>query len=134
MNGGDRPSGGPKSDETADVESIRESAREGWLVISSAAGVRSVPLPRHPRVVIGRMHTCDIVIEDESVSRQHAALLNAGNGLDIEDLGSRNKTKVMGRSLGRGETARLPVGSVVEIGYATSNRPTSSRPTSNRPR
>jgi two-component system response regulator AtoC len=119
VNGGDRPSGGPRFDETADVDSIRESVREAWLVISSAAGVRAIPLPRQPRVVIGRMHTCDIVIEDESVSRQHAALLNAGNGLDIEDLGSRNKTKVMGRSLGRGETATLSVGSVVEIGYAT---------------
>ena len=119
MNGGDRPSGGPKFDETADVDSIRESAREAWLVISSASGVRAIPLPRQPRVVIGRMHTCDIVIEDESVSRQHAALLNPGNGLSIEDLGSRNKTKVMGRSLGRGETAPLSVGNVVEIGYAT---------------
>jgi two-component system response regulator AtoC len=123
VNGGDRPSGGPKFDETADVESMRESAREAWLVISSAAGVRTIPLPRQPRIVIGRMHTCDIVIEDESVSRQHAALLNPGpgpsNGLSIEDLGSRNKTKVMGRSLGRGETAPLSVGNVVEIGYAT---------------
>ena len=118
MNNGDRPSG-PRFDETADVESIRESAREAWLVISSAAGVRTIPLPRQPRIVIGRMHTCDIVIEDDSVSRQHAAILNSGNGLSIEDLGSRNKTKVMGRSLGRGETAPLSVGSVVEIGYAT---------------
>ena len=119
MNSGDRPSGGPKFDETADVESMRESAREAWLVISSAAGVRAIPLPRQPRIVIGRMHTCDIVIEDESVSRQHAALLNPGNGLSIEDLGSRNKTKVTGRSLGRGETAPLSVGNVVEIGHAT---------------
>ena len=66
---------GPKFDETADVLSARENAREPWLVISSAAGVRAIPLPRLPRVVIGRMHTCDIVIEDESVSRQHAALV-----------------------------------------------------------
>ncbi len=108
-----------KFDETADVESIRQDAREPWLVISSAAGVRAIPLPRGPRVVIGRMHTCDIVIEDESVSRQHAALNNTAQGLSIEDLGSRNKTRVMGRSLGRGETAPLAVGSVVEIGYAT---------------
>jgi two-component system response regulator AtoC len=133
VNGGDRPSG-PKFDETADVESIRESAREAWLVISSAAGVRAIPLPRQPRVVIGRMHTCDIVIEDESVSRQHAAILNPGNGLFVEDLGSRNKTKVMGRSLGRGETAPVSVGSVVEIGYATMfvqlGRPPSARASS----
>ena len=110
--------GGPKFDETADVQSVRESAREAWLVISSAGGVRAIPLPRQPRIVIGRLHTCDIVIEDESVSRQHAAL-HYGNGLSIEDLGSRNKTKVMGRSLSRGETAPISVGSVVEIGYAT---------------
>jgi len=110
---------GGKFDETADVKSVRESAREAWLVISSAGGVRAIPLPRQPKIVIGRMHTCDIVIEDESVSRQHAALHDSGNGLSIEDLGSRNKTKVMGRSLGRGETAPIAVGSVVEIGYAT---------------
>ncbi len=110
--------GPPKFDETADVKSVRESAREPWLVISSAAGVRAIPLPAQPRIVIGRMHTCDIVIEDESVSRQHAALHTA-NGLYIEDLGSRNKTKVMGRSLGKGETAQISVGNVVEIGYAT---------------
>ena len=132
MNNGDRPSGPPRFDETADVESIRESAREAWLVISSAAGVRTIPLPRQPRIVIGRMHTCDIVIEDESVSRQHAALINPGNGLSIEDLGSRNKTKIMGRSLGRGEAAPLSVGSVVEIGYATMfvqmGRPSTARP------
>ncbi|MDB4937855.1 MAG: hypothetical protein JWP87_4827 [Labilithrix sp.] len=111
---------GPKFDETADVMSVKESAREAWLVISSAAGVRAIPLPRQLRIVVGRMHTCDIVIEDESVSRQHAAITNAGPlGLSIEDLGSRNKTKVMGRSLSRGETAALAVGTVVEIGYAT---------------
>ncbi|MBX3186454.1 MAG: sigma 54-interacting transcriptional regulator [Labilithrix sp.] len=107
-----------KSDETADVLSVRQDAREPWLVISSAAGVRAIPLPRQPRIVIGRMHTCDIVIEDESVSREHAAI-HSGNGLTVEDLGSRNKTKVMGRALSRGETSPLAVGSVVEIGYAT---------------
>ncbi len=84
-------------------------------MISSAAGVRAIPLPRNARVAIGRMHTCDIVIEDESVSRQHAALHSTPGGLSIEDLGSRNKTQIMGRSLGRGETAPLAVGSVVEI-------------------
>jgi|GEM_PF-501563 len=107
-----------KIDETADVQSVRPDAREPWLVISSAGGVRAIPLPRQPRVVIGRMHTCDIVIDDDSVSREHAAL-HTGGGLVIEDLGSRNKTKVMGRTLSRGDRANITVGSVVEIGYAT---------------
>ncbi|MBX3198620.1 MAG: sigma 54-interacting transcriptional regulator [Labilithrix sp.] len=108
-----------KFDETADVHSRRPDVREPWLVISSAAGVRAIPLPRTNRVTVGRMHTCDIVIDDESVSRQHAAVIAGPQGLTIEDLGSRNKTRVGGRALGRGETAALPVGAVVEVGYAT---------------
>jgi two-component system, NtrC family, response regulator AtoC len=108
-----------KFDETADVLSKRPDVREPWLVISSAGGVRAIPLPRGPRVTVGRMHTCDIVIDDESVSRQHAAVIVTPQGLSIEDLGSRNKTKVTGRALGRGESAPLPVGAVVEVGYAT---------------
>jgi two-component system, NtrC family, response regulator AtoC len=108
-----------KFDETADVHSKRPDAREPWLVISSAGGVRAIPLPRSNRVTIGRMHTCDIVIDDESVSRQHAAVLVGPQGLTIEDLGSRNKTRIGGRALSRGETAPLPVGAVVEVGYAT---------------
>jgi two-component system, NtrC family, response regulator AtoC len=107
-------------DETADVNSVRGAAAgELWLVISSASGVRALPLPHGPRATIGRLHTCDVVIEDESVSRQHAVVHATPQGLFIEDLGSRNKTKVMGRALGRGESAPLPPGSVVEIGYVT---------------
>ncbi len=108
-----------KFDETADVLSMRDGSREPWLVISSAKGVRTIALAPKPRIVIGRLHTCDIVIDDESVSRQHAVIHNAGSQLFIEDLGSRNKTRVVGRTLGKGESAPLPVGAVVEIGYAT---------------
>lgn len=106
-------------DETADLDSVRMKVPEAWLVISAADGVRAIPLPKVPRIVVGRMPDCNIVIQDDSVSRQHAAIYNTKDGLSIEDLGSRNKTKVMGRSLSRGETAPLSVGSVVEIGYVT---------------
>jgi two-component system response regulator AtoC len=93
--------------------------RDAWLVISSAAGLSAVPLPLKLRIVIGRKRGCDILIEDESVSREHAVLHNEVSGLTIEDLGSRNKTRVMGRSLKPGEVAALGVGTVVEIGHAT---------------
>ncbi|MDF2693566.1 MAG: uncharacterized protein K0S65_1949 [Labilithrix sp.] len=128
-----------KFDETADVHSKRPDVREPWLVISSAGGVRGIPLPRSNRVTVGRMFTCDIVIDDESVSRQHAAILVGPEGLTIQDLGSRNKTRVGGRALGRGETAPLSVGAVVEVGYATMfvqmgrppSAPSASHPQSN---
>ena len=95
-----------KFDETADILSKRNDVREPWLVISSAGGVRAIPLPRGPRITIGRLHTCDIVIDDESVSRQHAAIVVTPQGLAIEDLGSRNKTRVTGRALGRAFVGR----------------------------
>jgi two-component system response regulator AtoC len=108
-----------KFDETADVNSVRSSADELWVVISSASGVRAIPLPRGPRTTVGRMHTADIVIDDESVSRQHAVIHHTPQGLFVEDLGSRNRTKLMGRALGRGESAPLAPGAIVEIGYVT---------------
>jgi transcriptional regulator with GAF, ATPase, and Fis domain len=88
-------------------------------VISSASGVRALPLPRGPRTTVGRMPTCEVVIDDDSVSRQHAVIHHTAQGLFIEDLGSRNRTKVMGRALGRGESAPLAPGTIVEIGYVT---------------
>jgi two-component system, NtrC family, response regulator AtoC len=118
VNDGRGPSD-PHAAATADVNSVRDGGHESWLVISSVQGVVAVLLPRKARVVIGRSKTCDIVIEDGSVSREHSALFELGGGLRIEDLGSRNKTKVMGRSLMRGETAPVAVGSVIEIGHAT---------------
>ncbi len=105
-------------DETADVKSVRQGGREPWLVISSSSGLRTIPLPRAERVTIGRLHTCDVVIDDESVSRQHA-VIRQSDGIFVEDLGSRNHTKLMGRALSKGESAPLPVGAVVEIGNAT---------------
>lgn len=49
-----------------------------------------VPLERG-ETVIGRDPRCDIVLQDESVSRRHACIRrNDGGYFEIEDLGSRN--------------------------------------------
>jgi len=47
--------------------------------------------------VIGRHPGCDVVIDDAAVSRQHAAITIAGNEAFIEDLRSRNGTRINGR-------------------------------------
>ena len=103
------------NDPTADVVSKRSGDEVLWLVVSSASGVESRPLPQGSRIVIGRAEDCDIVIDDESVSRRHAMLRDR----QLEDLGSRNGTLVKGRRLGPGERAGLDIGSVAEIGSAT---------------
>jgi serine phosphatase RsbU (regulator of sigma subunit) len=51
------------------------------------------------RVVIGRHPGCDVVIEAPAVSRQHAAVALVGEQAFLEDLQSRNGTRVNGRTL-----------------------------------
>ncbi len=90
-----------------------------WVVVSAASGLRAEQLPRKKRIVVGRSRSCDIVVDDGSVSREHAAIFDAGGELRLEDLGSRNRTTVTGRALREGESAAISVGSVIEIGHAT---------------
>ena len=47
-----------------------------------------------PSLIIGRSSKCDIHIDQESVSRNHAKIVNSGKRLLIRDLGSTNGTYV----------------------------------------
>ena len=57
-------------------------------------------------VVIGRSPYCSMVIEHETLSRLHAAVRIAGDGVEIADLGSSNGTWVNGKRI----TAPVRVG------------------------
>ena len=68
--------------------------------------------PLEPGLTLGR-EGCDLVLDDDQVSRRHAAIRAAGEGLAIEDLGSRNGSYVNDqpiegpRPLADGDTVRL---------------------------
>lgn len=62
----------------------------------------------------GRSPYCTIVLNDPRVSREHAALRLSGEGLWVEDLGSRNGTRVNGEPISG--PFRLTAGDTVEIG------------------
>jgi diguanylate cyclase (GGDEF)-like protein len=47
-----------------------------------------------PSVTLGRSNKCDIQIDQESVSRAHSKITNAGRSVKIRDLGSTNGTYV----------------------------------------
>jgi two-component system cell cycle response regulator len=47
-----------------------------------------------PSVTLGRSNKCDIQIDQESVSRAHSKIINAGRSVRIRDLGSTNGTYV----------------------------------------
>lgn len=64
--------------------------------------------PVEGRMVIGRGKDCDIVLEVGEVSRRHASLEVAADGLEIRDLDSSNGTYINGErirkaTLGRGD-------------------------------
>lgn len=52
-----------------------------------------------PRTIIGRHPECDIVLELNAVSRQHAQILRDGDRYCVEDMGSRNGTFVNGKKV-----------------------------------
>jgi FHA domain/zinc-ribbon domain len=57
------------------------------------------PVALRTRVVVGRLHSCDLPINDASVSREHARLSRLTGGYVLEDLGSTNGTLVNGRKI-----------------------------------
>ena len=67
-------------------------------------------------LVVGTGPTCDLVLTDPTVSRQHVALeLHAGE-LHVRDLGSRNGTRYLGAKVSE---ARVPVGGSLLLGKST---------------
>lgn len=53
------------------------------------------------RVLIGRSHVCDVVLDSEDVSRAHAVVLREGDNWVIQDVDSRGGTTVNGERVGR---------------------------------
>ncbi len=72
----------------------KESSREACLVIIYGDDLgRRVPLGAEP-CIVGRSSKCDVQLDQESVSRNHARVSLAGDGYSIRDLGSTNGTYV----------------------------------------
>jgi two-component system response regulator AtoC len=88
------------------------------MLVSTAAGASRTDLPSTTRIVLGRSFDCEVVVDDTTVSRQHA-VIHADGAVTIEDLGSRNGTSVGGRRLKAGERAPLVMGMVIELGGTT---------------
>jgi two-component system cell cycle response regulator len=71
-----------------------DSTKEACLVIIYGEDLgRRVPLG-DDACVIGRSSKCDVQVDQESVSRNHARISRLGDGYTIRDLGSTNGTYV----------------------------------------
>ncbi|MCC7372117.1 MAG: FHA domain-containing protein [Chloroflexi bacterium] len=85
------------------------------LVLESGVGKVEYPLDA-PVVTIGRSRSNDISLEDARVSRHHARVVRQDRGYAVEDLNSRNGTRVDDRSVR--DSVPLAEGSVIKIGDA----------------
>jgi adenylate cyclase len=64
--------------------------------LSAATGTQTIELPAGRAVLVGRAATSDVPIYDPTISRRHAELALAPNGVQVRDLGSSNGTFLNG--------------------------------------
>jgi DNA-binding winged helix-turn-helix (wHTH) protein len=86
------------------------------LLVAQAGPLNGQRWSLRGEVIIGREATCDIVIADRQVSRQHARLSITTIGMIIEDLDSKNGTHRNGKPLD--EPVLLEDGDVLQIALA----------------
>jgi hypothetical protein len=102
----------PGFDRTQVVSTVRPTLSI-HIVAGPGAGAR-VPISGQ-RVTIGRLSSCNVTIEDSTVSREHAALVRRGDRWWVVDLGSTNGTSVNGVQAAEQPVA---VGDRIELGDA----------------
>src|SRR5678815_7892 len=86
-----------------------------YLLATSLGGMQLHELPADGDAVIGRSPECQIVVDDASISRQHARL-RIGETCVLTDLGSRNGTLVRGERLHRGDERQVRCGDCFSVG------------------
>jgi len=120
-----------KDGRTRQVGVSQAERRDGYLARHSVALVfESGPLSgseaalEKPRLTLGRGPSCDVRIDDASISHQHAALELGANGYRIRDLGSTNGVQVNGARMALAELKhgdKLTLGEI-ELRYVVEAR------------
>ena len=67
-------------------------------------------------IIIGRDDSCNVIIQNRQVSRYHARFVPLSQGVQLEDLGSKNGTHLNGQALM--EPVLLQDGDVIQIAFA----------------
>jgi hypothetical protein len=103
-----------EADEAASV-SLEELGAEGPALVVRSGGGRAGEhfVPQGERTTIGRSPDCDIFLDDVTVSRKHAVLVERDGDLFIEDQGSLNGTFLNRKRI---ESGKLENGDELQIG------------------
>jgi len=102
-------------DEVGDLEHDEMGGIEGPALVVRSGGGRAGETfrPGGDRTRIGRSPECEIFLDDVTVSRNHAVLVELDGGYVVEDQGSLNGTFV---NRSRIDSVRLESGDEVQIG------------------
>ena len=102
-------------DEVGEHEHDLLDGHEGPALVVRAGGGRAGESfrPTGERTRIGRSPDCEIFLDDVTVSRNHAVLVEREGGFYIEDQGSLNGTFVNRRRI---DNARLENGDELQVG------------------
>lgn len=82
----------------------------------SAGEALAFSLAAQPQLTLGRGTTCDVVINDGTLSQMHLVLERADDGWLVRDAGSRNGSWLDGVALGPGMERRLRAGARLKAG------------------
>jgi pSer/pThr/pTyr-binding forkhead associated (FHA) protein len=99
-----------------DTNGARDAGFDVWsatlVVLEGSAPGAEHPL-RDPRTILGRGPAAGVLLADDEVSQQHAAVEFTGEGFRVVDLGSTNGTRVNGEPV---QSAELDHGDRLQIG------------------
>jgi pSer/pThr/pTyr-binding forkhead associated (FHA) protein len=104
-------------EEIADEDGpLEELTADGPALVVRSGGGRAGEhfIPQGERTTIGRSPDCDVFLDDVTVSRKHAVLVQAKGAFSIEDLGSLNGTFVNRKRIE--SPTKLESGDEVQIG------------------
>ena len=88
----------------------------GQLVIVEPAARAGFSWPLGNEITLGRSASCGVQLDDTFVSGVHARIFNAGGTFMVEDLDSRNGTRLNGVALEPGAASPLEPGDRVQFG------------------
>lgn len=107
------PEAPPASSRPAGATSVLPAAnRDATARLTSSDGTHHT---LKETVTVGRLPSCEVVLDDPSVSRRHARIARADGHWTVEDLGSTNGLQVNGQAVGHAQLRdgdRLVFGSV----------------------
>jgi len=90
------------------------SPRAFLVITIDDGGSRVIDLPEGVDVTFGRSRGATVTLDSEKVSRMHARVRRTSDAIEVEDLGSRNGTRVNGERIEG--PRRLATGDEVSVG------------------